>query len=253
MTMEPFGLDSTTVLVTGGGSGIGEAIARAAHSAGADVAIVGRRREPLEMLHADLGIRCHVLHGDVTDPAFVRDLPNRLPSDLPTLRGFVHCAGNHVKRPFLEGSAAEDASVFDIHLRAAMELSRTLLPLMVEAGGGSVIFISSMAARLGVPSVPAYSAAKGGLVSLARALAAEMGGKNVRVNVVTPGWIDTDMTQRALEGDRGRQEAIFRRTPLGRLGEPEDIGHAAVYLLSRAAKFVTGADLTVDGGASTGF
>lgn len=253
MSDDPFRLDATTVVVTGGGSGIGGAVARGVCLAGAEVVIVGRRRHPLDAMRAELGPRCHVLVGDVTDSGFVRGLPDQLSDRNPPVRGFVHAAGNHVKRPFLTGSAPEDAAVMDVHLTAAMELSRSLVPVMVEAGGGSVVLISSMAARLGIPSVPAYSAAKGGVVTFARALASEVGRDEVRVNVVTPGWIDTAMSRGALDDDSERKCKILRRTLLGRLGQPSDVGNAVVYLLSPAARFVTGAELTVDGGAAGGF
>jgi gluconate 5-dehydrogenase len=110
-----------------------------------------------------------------------------------------------------------------------------------------------MAALMGVPLIPAYTAAKGAVTTLARGLAAEWSPGGVRVNVVTPGWIETGITVQALAGDPQRRQKILSRTPMGGFGQPEDIAYAVLYLCSPAARFVTGANLVIDGGASVGF
>jgi len=110
-----------------------------------------------------------------------------------------------------------------------------------------------MVALFGIPEVAAYSAAKSAVLGLVRSLAVEWSGRGVRVNAIAPGWIDSAMSRQALESDSQRKQRILARTPMGRLGEPDDIGWAAVYLCSEQAKFVTGQQLVVDGGASVGF
>ncbi len=124
---------------------------------------------------------------------------------------------------------------------------------MVTRGQGSIIMIISMAALFGIPLVSAYSAAKAGLLGLTRALATELSPRGVRVNAIAPGFIDTAMSRRALQTDEARLLKVLGRTPAGRLGEPADVGYAAVYLSSPAARFITGVVLPVDGGASIGF
>jgi gluconate 5-dehydrogenase len=124
---------------------------------------------------------------------------------------------------------------------------------MVERRAGSVLFTASMASFMGLPQIVAYSAAKSAYLGVVRTLATEWGPSNVRVNAIAPGWIASDMLDKALSGDSARKARILGRTPLARFGEPEDIGWAAVYLCSPAAKFVTGTVLPVDGGASESF
>ena len=124
---------------------------------------------------------------------------------------------------------------------------------MIERRSGSILFITSMAAIFGIPQVVAYTAAKSACTGMVRALATELSPHGVRVNAIAPGWIETDMTRKAMDGDPERRRKILGRTPMGRFGETDDIGQAAVFLCSPAAKFITGVVLPVDGGASIGF
>jgi gluconate 5-dehydrogenase len=124
---------------------------------------------------------------------------------------------------------------------------------MIERKHGNVLFMASMASLFGIPLVIAYSAAKSAMVGMIRTLATEVSQHGVRVNGIAPGWIETAMSKKALESDPTRKNKIIGRTPMARLGAPSDIGWAAVYLASPAAKFVTGTVLPVDGGASIGF
>jgi gluconate 5-dehydrogenase len=124
---------------------------------------------------------------------------------------------------------------------------------MIKRKGGCILFTASMASIFGIPLVIAYSAAKSAMLGMVRTLATELSPHGVRVNAIAPGWIDTDMSRKAFEGDPGRKAKILSRTPAQTLGLPTDIGWAAVYLASPAAKFVTGITLPVDGGVSIGF
>ena len=153
----------------------------------------------------------------------------------------------------MEETPDEYRSLFDTHVVGAAALARAVAPGMFEQGRGSIVFITSMTALFGIPEVAAYTAAKSALSGLVRALAVEWSGRGVRVNAIAPGWIETPMSHHALDADPQRKDRILRRTPMGRLGEPDDVGWAAVYLCSPQAKFVTGQQLAVDGGVSIGF
>jgi gluconate 5-dehydrogenase len=250
-----FSLSGQAALVTGGGSGLGRAMAYALAQAGARVAIVGRRREALEetVAEAPSGSTVvpavhDVLHYDRA-PDLLADVTRQIGA--PTI--LVNNAGIHLKKPAETVSADEFKRVLDTHLVAGHALVSAVLPGMRTAGGGSIIYIASMASLFGIPGVVAYAAAKAGMLGVVRTLAVELGTDAIRVNAIAPGWIDSPMMRTAMEGDPARLERVLGRTPLGRLGEGRDIGAAAVYLASDAARFVTGSCLAVDGGASIGF
>jgi NAD(P)-dependent dehydrogenase (short-subunit alcohol dehydrogenase family) len=250
-----FSLSGKTALVTGGGSGLGRAMAHALAEAGARVAIVGRRREALEetVAEAPPGSRIVAIVHDVLDYDHAANLVAEL-TDLvgvPTI--LVNNAGIHLKKPAVDVTADEFKRVLDTHLVAGHTLVSAVLPGMRSSGGGSIMYIASMASLFGIPGVVAYAAAKAGMLGVVRTLAVELGADDVRVNAIAPGWIDSPMMRSAMEGDPARLERVLGRTPLGRLGDGSDIGAAAVYLASDAARFVTGSCLAVDGGASIGF
>ena len=165
----------------------------------------------------------------------------------------VNNAGIHLKKTAVETTPVEFQSVLTTHVCAAQALVKAALPSMLERGHGNILFTASMTSLIGMPLVIAYSAAKSAYLGMVRSLAAEVSDRGVRVNAIAPGWIESPMLRKALEGDTVRTNKILGRTPMGRFGDPSDIGHAAVYLCSPAAKFVTGIVLPVDGGASIGF
>lgn len=249
----PFRLDAEVALITGGGSGLGRALARCLAGAGARVVIAGRRAERLRETARLLGKRGAWLAHDVTRfdeaPRFIA----KAAEPFGPITILINNAGIHFKKPALETTEAEFLEVLNTHVLGAHALTRAALPQMLERRHGSILFIASMAALFGIPSVLAYSAAKTAYLGMVRSLATEVSPRGVRVNAIAPGWIDTDMTRAAMEGDPERRRRVLERTPLGRFGAPEDVGWAAVYLCSPAAQFVTGAVLPVDGGASIGF
>jgi NAD(P)-dependent dehydrogenase (short-subunit alcohol dehydrogenase family) len=252
--MNAFRLDGQIALITGGGTGLGLAMARCMVEAGARVVLVGRREPVLRDAAAALGpSACHLVH-DVNDVAAARALVGRateVAGGAPTI--LVNNAGIHLKKWAVDTTEEEFQAVLSTHVLGAFSLTRAVAPALIERGQGSILFIASMASLFGIPQVVAYSAAKSAFVGMVRALATELSPSGVRVNAIAPGWIDSDMLRGAFRGDPARAERILQRTPLRRLGEPEDIGHAAVYLCSPAAKFVTGTMLAVDGGVSIGF
>ncbi|MBN1360369.1 MAG: SDR family oxidoreductase [Sedimentisphaerales bacterium] len=252
--MNVFSLADDRAIVTGGGSGLGAAIAECLVSARARVLICGRHEDALRRTCARLGARTSYLVHDVTDVA----RSDRLMEAAAGKNGgpatiLINNAGIHLRKPAVDESPDELRQLFDTHVLGATSLARAVAPSMIEQGKGSIVFITSMAALFGIPQVAAYSAAKSALLGLVRALAVEWSPHGVRVNAIAPGWIDTPMLHRTVDTDPHRKSKILARTPLGRFGEPSDVGWAAVYLCSPQAKFVTGQQLVVDGGVSIGF
>ncbi|MHA3980220.1 SDR family NAD(P)-dependent oxidoreductase [Halovulum sp. GXIMD14794] len=249
-----YGLNGRTALVTGGGSGIGKAIATCLAQSGANVVIAGRRKDVLDEASAEIGKGCKTAELDITDlssiPRFEEALAERVgPIDL-----LVNNAGNTLKKPFEDQSIGEFDQVFDVHVRGALELSRQVIRrLLAEEREGSVQFISSMTAYIGQPMVSGYTISKTAINGVIRGLAAEFAARGIRINGVAPGWIDTDLYRKATKGDIPRQQKILGRIPMNRLGQPEDIGWACAFLASPAANYVNGQVLLVDGGGATGF
>jgi NAD(P)-dependent dehydrogenase (short-subunit alcohol dehydrogenase family) len=248
-----FNLTGQTALITGGGTGLGLGMARCFVAAGARVVLVGRRQNELDKACVLLGRNAFALAGDVTKlesaPALV-DQAEKLAGPLTIL---VNNAGIHLKKPATDTSDAEFAGVVQTHLFGAFALTREAGRRMVGRKSGSVLFIASMASLIGLSQVVAYAAAKSAYLGLVRTLATEWGPHNVRVNAIAPGWIASDMLDQAMSGDPARKTKVLGRTPLAHFGDPDDIGWAAVYLASPAAKYVTGVVLPVDGGAAIGF
>jgi gluconate 5-dehydrogenase len=254
MMTAPFSLENETALITGGGTGIGLGIARCMVQNGARVVVVGRREEPLAKACADLGGQASFVAADITrlDAAaeLVAAATKVAQSPISIL---VNNAGTHLKK-FAEETTPEDfQNVLTTHVLAAHAVTCAAIPGMLANGHGSILFTSSMAAFMGVPQVMAYAAAKSAYFGMVSTLSAELSAKGVRVNAIAPGWIFSDMTQQALDRDPARKARVLSRIQMGRMGNPEDIGWAAVYLSSPAAAYVTGVTLPVDGGASVGF
>ena len=253
MGRDVFRLDGQLALVTGGGTGLGFGICQALTQAGARVVMTGRRQDVLRDACQQLGNAAGYLQHDVTDLSTIPGLVQRIEEEFGPLDILVNNAGNHLKRPAVETSDADLASILQTHLLGSFALSRECGRRMTGRGRGSIIMIASMSALFGIPQVSAYSAAKSAMAGLTRALAVEFSPHGVRVNAIAPGWIDTMLSRKAFEGDPARKQRILDRTPMGTLGEILDVGYAAVYLSSPLAKFVTGIVLPVDGGASIGF
>lgn len=248
-----FNLTGQAALITGGGTGLGLGMARCLVASGAKVVLVGRRREELASACTTLGPRAFPLPGDITKletmPALV-DAAEKLAGPLTLL---INNAGVHLKKPATETSDREFAAVLETHVSGAFSLTREVGSRLIARRKGCVLFTASMTAFIGMPSVVAYSAAKSAYLGIVRALSTEWGPHGVRVNAIAPGWIQSEMLDRALAGDPARKAKIISRTPLGAFGDRDDIGWAAVYLASPAAKFLTGVVLPVDGGAVDSF
>ena len=245
-------LEGQHALVTGGGTGLGLATAKALDRAGAEVTIAGRRGDVLERALQDLGPQARMLVGDIADlgqaAALAQEAEQRKPVSI-----LVNNAGTHHKDDTLTTSDADFQRVINTNLIGTFALTREVARSMKTRKSGSILVITSMTALFGIPYVAAYTASKSGLQGLVRELAVEFGAFGVRVNALAPGFIETDMNRDVFKKDPERLKKVLARTPLGRLGTPEDIASAAAFLVSPKAAFVTGACLPVDGGAAIGF
>jgi NAD(P)-dependent dehydrogenase (short-subunit alcohol dehydrogenase family) len=250
---DAFSLKDQLAIVTGGGTGLGFAMASCLIASGARVVLIGRRAEVLQDAVRQLGHNAFAERHDVRDFESSTSLLEGIESryGLPTI--LVNNAGTHVKKTVEEHTHADFHSILATHVEGAFAMTRATVPLMKRAGSGSVLFIASMSSLIGLPNIVGYSAAKAAYLGMMRSLASELGGYNIRVNAIAPGWIETPMLSQALSGDTERKDKILARTPQHRFGTPVDIGWAAVYLSSPAASFVNGVVLPVDGGASIGF
>ncbi|MDP9174266.1 MAG: SDR family oxidoreductase [Planctomycetota bacterium] len=251
---QPFRLDGQTALITGGGTGLGFGMATCLAHAGAKVVLVGRRKEELAKAAASIGPSATYVAHDITELDRARDLVAAAQKAAGArISILINNAGIHLKKSAVETTAAEFQSVLTTHVCAAQALTAAVLPDMLSHGQGNILFTASMASLIGIPLVIAYSAAKSAYLGMVRSLSAEVAGRGVRVNAIAPGWIESAMLRKALAGDEARTNKILSRTPMGRFGDPADIGNAAVFLCSPAAQFITGVVLPVDGGASVGF
>lgn len=246
-------LSQRRALITGGGTGIGLSIATEMAAAGAEVTICGRRRDVLERAAAAIGNGTTFFVQDLNNLSQIPEFVQRVEQEQGPIDILVNNAGVNMKRSALETGDEDFARVLLTDLQAVFAITRECGGGMVERGSGSVIMILSMASLFGIPLVSAYTAAKSALGGLVRELATELSPHGVTVNGIAPGWIDTAMSQKAFSDDPLRLEKVLSRTPAGRLGRTEEIAYASVFLASDAARFITGAILPVDGGASIGF
>lgn len=238
--------------ITGGGTGLGLATARAMAEAGARVTILGRRAAVLQAACESIGGAAGHLVADVAATAEAGAIAGRLEAIAP-VDILVNNAGTHHKQAALETSDADFARVIATNLLGTFAITRAVAAGMARRGSGSIIVITSMAALFGLPMVPAYTASKAALAGLVRQLAVEFGPLGIRVNAIAPGFIETDMNRDIFRRDPGRLARVLGRTPLGRLGRPEDVAEAAVFLASPRSGYLTGTTIPVDGGTSIGF
>lgn len=240
-----FDLTGRTALVTGATGGIGAAIAKALHKAGATVAISGTRIAVLEELKAELGDRVHVLPCNLSDPVDVEKLVPAAEAAMGSLDILVNNAG--ITRDGLAMRMKDDdwQAVLDVNLTACFRLARAAMRGMMKKRWGRILNITSIVGVTGNPGQANYVASKAGIIGLSKSLAQELASRNVTVNCVAPGFIATPMTD--VLNDKQKQ-AILGRVPAGRLGAPEDIAAAVLYLASGEAAYVTGQTLHVNGG-----
>jgi 3-oxoacyl-[acyl-carrier protein] reductase len=240
-----FRLDGKVALVTGASGGIGAAIARALHAQGAAVVLSGTRGDVLERLAGELGARAHVCTADLLDAAEADSLMARAEAAAGPVGILVNNAGKTRDSLALRMKDADWQSVLDVDLSAPFRLARAAIKGMVRRRQGRIIQISSVVGTTGNAGQANYAAAKAGLAGMSKSLAQEVGSRGITVNVVAPGFVDTAMTE-AL--DAAQKQRLLAAIPLGRMGRPEDVAAAVVYLASDEAAWVTGATLHVNGG-----
>ena len=250
---DAFSLDGRLVLITGGGTGLGLAMAKAVVVSGGRAVITGRTPQTLEAACESLGPNARYLVNDVRDRAALPALTEMVETRFGPIFGVISNAGNHLKKPSLETTDEEFLAVIDTHLLSGFALARECARRMTARGEGAILFIGSMSAVFGLTDTPAYTSAKSALCGLTRELATEYSPMGVRVNAIIPGFIESQMMRSAFARDPAREARVLARTPMRRIGAPQDIGNAAAFLLSPAAAFITGASLVVDGGMSVGF
>ncbi len=240
-----FDLTGKSALVTGASGGIGGAIARVLHDAGATVGLSGTRVEPLEALAAELGERVHVLPCNLGDGEAVDALPKQAIAAMGAVDILVNNAGITRDQIFMRMSDEEWQSVLDVNLTSTMRLCRGVMRPMMKARWGRIVNISSIVGATGNAGQANYAASKAGMVGLTKSIAYEVASRNITVNAVAPGFIATAMTEKLTDDQKGK---INAQIPANRMGTPEEIAAAVLYLASAEAGYVTGTTLHVNGG-----
>jgi 3-oxoacyl-[acyl-carrier protein] reductase len=240
-----FDLKGKNALVTGASGGIGADIARGLHAAGASVGLSGTRVEPLEALAAELGERAYVLPCNLSDMEAVESLPKQAAEAMGSVDILVNNAGITRDNLFMRMSDDEWNSVINVNLTATFKLCKGVMRGMMKARWGRIVNISSIVGATGNPGQANYAASKAGMIGMSKSLAYEVASRGITVNAVAPGFINTAMTDKLNDDQKG---AIMTQIPAGRMGNPEEIASAVLYLVSPEAGYVTGTTLHVNGG-----
>jgi 2-deoxy-D-gluconate 3-dehydrogenase len=251
--MPNFDLTQRVAFVTGGNGGIGLGMAKGMAEAGATVVIAGRNKTKADKALGALrafGGTAEFVTLDVTDEASCRRAIDETAARFGRLDILVNNAGTSVRKQPQDLTTAEWHHVMNTNLTSAFICSQAAYPHMKGLGSGKIINIGSMMSIFASSYATPYAASKGGIVQMARAMAVAWAKDNIQVNSILPGWIDTELTQKAREQVEGLHERVLTRTPAGRWGGPDDFAGIAVFLASRASDFVTGAAIPVDGGFS---
>lgn len=252
--MQMFDLQGKVAIVTGGNGGLGLGMAEGLAEAGATIVIAARNHKKsagtATALRERYGVQVLELTVDVCEENAVQRMAEQTLAVYGHIDILVNNAGTNIRKPPESLTAAEWHTVLDTNLTSAFLCSQAVYPSMAGNGGGKIINNGSMFSLFGGSHVLAYGASKGGVVQLTKSLAVAWAKDNIQVNAILPGWLHTDLTNRAIEELPGLHERVLARTPQGRWGVPQDLAGAAVFLASRASDFVTGVALAVDGGYS---
>jgi meso-butanediol dehydrogenase/(S,S)-butanediol dehydrogenase/diacetyl reductase len=240
-------LTNKTAIITGGGSGIGQACAWAFYQEGANVVLFGRREDKLKETAQELGSRAMTVSGDMTRSEDLDQLVHETRNTFHRIDILVNNAGLFKGAPLHEISDEQYDEMMNINMRAVFQLTRRVLPVMMEQKSGNIIHISSILGIIAVPQVAVYNISKGALNQFSRSIAVEYGSYGIRSNSICPGLIETDMTADLMKDEALMQE-WSKGYPIGRFGKPEDVASACLFLASDESSFITGTVLPVDGG-----
>lgn len=241
-------------IVTGGASGLGLATSQKFIEEGIKTIIIGRDKQKLAQAKAMLGELADCMEFDINNLSSIPQLIEDIQQKHGRIDVLVNNAGINLKKDFLEVTDEEFLEILHTNLVSVFSLSREVSKVMKQQEeGGTIVMISSMAARYGIPKVIAYTASKSAIEGMTKAMAVELAPYGIRVNCVAPGFISTDMSAKALNNDPQRKGKVLDRTPMRKLGDPVDVAAAVYYFSSNAASYVTGTSLAVDGGNSIGF
>jgi NAD(P)-dependent dehydrogenase (short-subunit alcohol dehydrogenase family) len=247
------GIQNKLAVITGGASGIGFAIAKKFVQNDIDVVLIGRDRTRLKLACETLGAQADFVGCDLTQLSDLSGIVRGIKEKYGRLDILVNNAGMHLKKAIKDVTDEEYQRVILTNQTAMFSLTREVAAIMEKQGEGAILNISSMASQYGLPNVVAYTASKSAIEGMTRAMAVELAQYHIRVNCLAPGFIKTNMSTLALEKDPERKRKVLSRTPLGRLGKPDEVADAAFFLVSPSASFITGVVLPVDGGNSIGF
>jgi len=245
--------NKSLALITGGGTGIGFAIAKKLHSMKKTVILTGRRKEKLTEAKKILRSRCHIIEHDISNQSSIPNLVNEIEKNYGNIDILINNAGIHLRKIAIETSDEEWGKVIDTNLNSVFSLSRECAKKMMKRKKGNIILIGSVTTIIGLPDVSAYATSKTALSGLARTLAIELGKYSINVNCICPGFIKTAIFKRVRKKDPKRFEKILSRTPLDRFGKVEDISNVVGFLCSPEAEFITGSTIPVDGGFHSSF
>lgn len=253
MSKGQYTLSERVAIITGGAKGIGYGITKVLSQAGASTIIIGKDKEALIQACSELGDNASYRVFDLSHREYIPKLIGNIFNEYGRIDILVNNAGLHLKKEIIETSDEELDVLINTNLLSTFSITRECINKMIKQRSGNIILISSMAALFGVEKVSAYGASKAALTGLMQNLVAEVSKYNIRINTIAPGWIETDMFNKAVENDPNRKSKIVQRIALHGFGTPEDIGNAALFLCSDASKYITGIVMAVDGGASINF
>ncbi|QQK78848.1 SDR family oxidoreductase [Salicibibacter cibi] len=249
MTLRLFDLNGKVAAITGGTRGIGRSMAVALAQAGANIALLQRRPEQLNVKKEieNIGVACEIIPCDLEDDTQVKDAIPAVVSTFGKIDILVNNGGIQRRSPTIDFTEADWDDVIDINLKTVWTLSQQAGRFMIPQQKGKIINVASLLSFQGGINVPAYAAAKGGVSQLTKALSNEWSKENVQVNAIVPGYVATDMNVALIQNEE-RNRQILERIPAGRWGEPDDFQGTVVFLASEASNYISGHLLAIDGG-----
>ncbi len=245
--------NNNVALITGGGTGIGFAVAKKLHSMKFTVVLTGRRKAKLLEAKKKLKTRCHIIEHDISIKSSIGELVKNIEKKIGNINILINNAGIHLRKIAVETTDEEWESVINTNLNSVFALSRECAKKMIKRRKGNIVMIGSVTTIMGLPDVAAYATTKTALHGLTRSMAIELGKYSINVNCICPGFIKTAIFNRVRKKDPNRFKKILSRTPLNRFGKVEDISDVVGFLCSTESKFITGSVIPVDGGFHSSF